>query len=145
MYTYCFFPQKIIINLKEERRTTRGRSEKPIQGEATRGTSALRKLDFIKIVGQMFGVVEENDRVTPLDSINPVFPTNLISTYLWLLKYAYPLKRYIVLKVQFSAILLLKIAQNGRKFKFQNARLDRHISNCFTFDILVVSSFRNHH
>ena len=37
--------------------------------------------------------------------------------------YAYPLKRYSVLKVQFSVILLLKIiiiAQNGRKFKFQN-------------------------
>ena len=38
-----------------------------------------------------------------------------------ILKCAYPLKRYSVLKVQFSAILLLKIAQNGGKFKFQNA------------------------
>ena len=36
-------------------------------------------------------------------------------------KYTYPFKRYSVLKVQFSAILLLKIAQNGRKFKFKNA------------------------
>ena len=36
-------------------------------------------------------------------------------------KYAYPLKRYSVLKVQFSVILLLKIiAQNGSKFNFQN-------------------------
>ena len=37
------------------------------------------------------------------------------------LKYTYPFKRYSVLKVQFSAILLLKIAQNGGKFKFKNA------------------------
>ena len=31
------------------------------------------------------------------------------------LKYAYLLKRYSVLKVQFSTILLLKIVQNGGK------------------------------
>ena len=37
------------------------------------------------------------------------------------LKYAYLLKRYSVLKVQFSTILLLKITQNGEKFKLQNA------------------------
>jgi len=38
-----------------------------------------------------------------------------------ILKYAYPLKRYSVLRVQFSAILLIKIAENGGKLKFQNA------------------------
>ena len=35
--------------------------------------------------------------------------------------YAFPVKRYSVLKVNFAAILFLKIAQNGGKFKFQNA------------------------
>ena len=63
-------------------------------------------------------------------------------------KYTYPFKRYSVLKVQFSAILLLKIAQNGRKFKFKNAisfEWTGIFQIFFTFDIPVVTSFRDHH
>ena len=51
-------------------------------------------------------------------------------------KYAYPLKRYSVLNVQFSAILLLKIAQTGRKFKFQK------ISNFYTVKNFPVNCFK---
>ena len=51
-------------------------------------------------------------------------------------KYAYPLKRYSVLNVQFSTILLLKIAQNGRKFKFQK------ISNFYIVKNFPVNCFK---
>ena len=63
-----------------------------------------------------------------------------------ILKYTYPFKRYSVLKVQFSAILLLKIAQNGGKFKFKNVISFEWIGIFqifFTFDIPVVTSFNS--
>ena len=44
--------------------------------------------------------------------------TSKVKTFL---KYAYLFKRYSFLKGQFSTILLLKITQNGGKFKLQNA------------------------
>ena len=51
-------------------------------------------------------------------------------------EYAYQPKRYSVLKVQFSTILLLKIAQTGRKFKFQK------ISNFYTVKNFPVNCFK---
>ena len=78
---------------QKERMKIRGRSEKRRRSDSSSGPARhlLGNLTSIEVAGQIFGSIEENDRVTPVDSINADFakkPTRRLhlDPLLWLLE-----------------------------------------------------------
>ena len=77
---------------QEERRKIRGRSEKPRHKRLKqRARHLLGNLTSIEVARQIFGSIEENDRITPVDSINADFAKKLtrrlhLDPLLWLLE-----------------------------------------------------------
>ena len=74
--------------MKENKRKVRKTKEKQLE---QRARHLLGNLTSIEVAGQIFGSVEENDRVTPVDSINADFAKKLtrrlhLDPLLWLLE-----------------------------------------------------------
>ena len=73
---------------KENKRKVRKTKDKRLK---QRARHLLGNLTSIEVAGQIFGSIEENDRVTPVDSINADFAKKLtrrlhLDPLLWLLE-----------------------------------------------------------